>query len=394
MKKYDVSIIGGGPIGAYIAEKIASKGYDVSIFEKKAEVGIPVNCAGLVSSRVFDICNITQENIIQNRIRGANIYSPSGSLLTIGGDKVHAFVIDRKIFDKKLINKAEDKGAKVFLKNKFINAKKIDNHIEFKTLKNERNKCKLLIGADGPNSIVRKIFSFPKPKEYLKAIGAEIENTNLNPDFVKIFIGNKFAPGFFAWIIPTNQDGSKARIGLCIKEKSQHTLDYYFNQFLKNKFSSKYFKNIKIIHKIGGIIPIGPLKNSFRSNVMLAGDAAAQVKPTSGGGIYPGLKCANYCSIVSLDAIKNNIFKKEHMRKYQRLCNKNVLKELEKGMKFRKIYLNLTDNQIDLYIKKFQEKKIKDIISKYGDIDYPSKLAPELIKKAPSLLRLVTNLLR
>ena len=81
-------------------------------------------------------------------------------------------------------------------------------------------------------------------------------------------------------------------------------------------------------------------------------------------------------------------------RKYQKLCNKNVLKELEKGMIFRKIYLNLNDNQIDCYIKKFQEKKFKDIISKYGDIDYPSKLAPELIKKAPSLLKLATNLLR
>ena len=55
MEKYDVSIIGGGPIGASVAEKIASKGYDVSIFEKKTEVGIPVNCAGLVSSRVFNI---------------------------------------------------------------------------------------------------------------------------------------------------------------------------------------------------------------------------------------------------------------------------------------------------------------------------------------------------
>jgi geranylgeranyl reductase family protein len=394
MVKYDVSIIGGGPIGASVAEKIASKGYDVSIFEKKAVVGIPVNCAGLVSSRVFNLCCISQEKIIQNRIKGANIHSPSGNLLTIGGDKVHALVINREIFDMELIKKAEEKGVKVFLKNKFINAKKIENHIEFKTSKNDKYKCKLLIGADGPNSIVRKTFSFPKPKEYLKGIGAEIENTKLNPDFVEIFIGNKLAPGFFAWIIPTNQEGSKARIGLCVKEKSQHSLDYYLNIFLKNKFTSTYFKKIKIIHRIGGIIPLGPLKNFYKSNVMLVGDAAAQVKPTSGGGIYPGLMCANYCSKVSLDAIEKNNFKKDYLRKYQKLCHKNVLNELEKGMKFRRIYQNLNDNQIDFYIKKFQDKKINDIISKYGDIDYPSKLAPELIKKSPSLLRLATNLIK
>ena len=55
-------------------------------------------------------------------------------------------------------------------------------------IKNEKNICNLLIGADGPNSIVRRTFSFQEPKEHLIGLGAEVENTKLDPNFVEIFI--------------------------------------------------------------------------------------------------------------------------------------------------------------------------------------------------------------
>jgi geranylgeranyl reductase family protein len=394
VKKYDAAIIGGGPIGAFVAEKLSSEGYDVSIFEKNDMIGEPINCAGLVSTRIFDLCNINKELIILNKIKGANIHSPSDNCLKIGGDRIHALVINRKKFDQVLIDKALDNGVELFLKNKFISANKKDEIIKLIFSKNNEYKCNLLIGADGPNSRVRKSFLFQEPKEFLFGIGAEIKNTNLDPTFVEIFIGNKIAPGFFAWIIPTNDSGTNARIGLCVKEDSKYPVNYYFKNFLKNKVTSNYLKNIKIISYIGGIIPLGPLDKFYKSNVLLVGDAAAQVKPTSGGGIYTGLMCANYCSNISLESLKNNNFSKSFLKKYQRLYKKNIGGELDKGMKFRKIFKNLKDEQFDYYINKFQDKSIIKIISKYGDIDYPSKLAPKLIKKSPSLLRIVTNLIK
>jgi geranylgeranyl reductase family protein len=393
MKNYDAAIIGGGPIGGFAAEKIASKGFKVAIFEKNNKIGEPVKCAGLVSSRVLKLCNITKENIIQNKIKGANIHSPIDNILRIGGDKVNAIVINRNAFDKEIINNAEKKGAELNLKNEFIDGKKIDDHIKFTTSTSEKYKCNLLIGADGPNSRVRTVFSFQKPTEFLKGVVADIDGIKMDPDFVEIFLGNKIAPGFFAWIIPTDNEGKKARIGLCIKEQSEASLNHYFNHFLKHEFTYKFFKDIKISNKIGGIIPFGPIKNLHKPNVMIVGDAAAQVKPTSGGGISPGLTCANYCSEVAINAISDNNFDEYNLSKYNKFCKRIVLKELDKGMIFRKIFLKLDDMQIDLYIKKFQDKNILDIISKYGDIDYPSKLIPKLIRKQPSLLKLLSNLI-
>lgn len=196
MLECDVAIVGGGPIGGYIARRLAKEKFSVALFEKNKEIGTPLNCAGLVTPRVFDFLDISKEDVIQNEVRGAHIHSPSGHIITIGGDRVHALAIDRSKFDKEIIKKSKSKGAEIFLQNNVLSAQKIGEHVELKTSQNLDVKCKLLIGADGPYSKIRDRFAFPEPSEFLRGIGAEVKNTNLNPDFVEIFIGKNVAPSF------------------------------------------------------------------------------------------------------------------------------------------------------------------------------------------------------
>ena len=63
-------------------------------------------------------------------------------------------------------------------------------------------------------------------------------------------------------------------------------------------------------------------------------------------------------------------------------------------MKFRKIFKNVSDKQIETYIQKFKEKNIEEIITRLGDIDYPSKLIKPLLKKTPSLLKFLPQVLK
>jgi len=392
MLEYDTVVVGAGPIGGYVAGKIAEKNNKVIIFEKNRQIGTPVNCAGLVSPRVFDFLDIQKEKVIQNTLKGANIHSPSGDILTIGGNRVHAYAIDRKKFDNEIIKKSKEKGVQVFLESNVLSAQKIGEYIEITTSKKLEVKTKLVIGADGPYSKIRDRFILPEPKEFLRGIGAEITNTTLNPEFVEIFVGEKIAPGFFAWIIPTNNKGTNARVGLCTNQNISPK--FYFQNFLKNKNTKKFLKNIKIIKYIGGVIPLGFLKKTYASNVLVVGDAAAQVKPTSGGGIYTGLVSANHCAKVALEALQKKNFSSQFLKKYHKLWYADIGMELFLGMRFRKIFKNLTDNQMDKYIKKFQNPKIIDIISQYGDIDYPSKLVTPLLKKTPTLLRLIPSIIK
>jgi len=394
MHEYDTVIVGAGPIGGYIAGKIAERKYKVIVFEKNKQIGKPVNCAGLVSPRVFDFLDLQKEKVIQNTLKGANIHSPSGDVLTIGGNKIHAYAIDRSKFDNEIIKKSKEKGAEVLLDNNVLSAQKIGEYIEITTSKKHEVKTKLVIGADGPYSKIRDRFILSEPTELLRGIGAEVNNTNLNPDFVEIFVGEKIAPGFFAWIIPTNRNGTEARIGLCISENVKESPKFYFQNFLNNKNTKKFLENTNIVKYIGGVIPLGFLKKTYASNVLVVGDAAAQVKPTSGGGIYTGLLSASHCANVALEALQKNNFSLQILKKYHKLWYSDIGMELFLGMKFRRIFKNLTDNQMDKYIKKFKNPKISEIISNYGDIDYPSKLVTPLLKKIPTLIRLIPNVIK
>jgi len=387
---YDVAVIGGGPIGGHIAKEFSGGGATVALFEEHKEIGMPLKCAGLVTSKVFDFLDFSKQHVVENKIKGAHIHSPLGASLTIGGDRVHALVIDRVQFDKEIIKTAKDSGTDLFLGNKITSLQKKKQNIDLTTSQDSRVTCNLVIGADGPYSKMRDIFNLSQPTEMLKGIG----NTELDPDFVEIFIGNDIAPGFFAWIIPTNEQGTTARVGLCTRSDAPYPPKHYFSNLFTYKHALPILEGTHILQKTGGAVPLGVLKKTCAANMMLVGDAAAQVKPSSGGGIYTGLLCANHCASVGLDALEKNDFSRNVLRRYHKLWTSDIGRELYLGMKFRSIFKRLSDEQLDKYIQKFQNPKITKIISEYGDIDYPSKLVKPLLKNVPSLLKLIPSIIK
>lgn len=393
MNKYDIAVVGGGPAGCFVAEQLASKGRNIAVIEEHSTIGEPLHCAGLVTQRVFDISKCPQTKIVQNKIYGAVIHSPSGTTLTIGGEKTHALVINRQKFDETIAQKAQKAGADLLVEQKVISAKKQENHMTLTIQQSEQTRtvrCNILIGADGPHSNIRKTFGFPQPIEMLQGIGAELTDTTLDPRFVHILVGHNIAPGFFAWIIPTNNQGTTARIGLCIGKQHDHPLQHYFTTLLEQPL----LQGTAVMRRFGGTIPLGPLKKTVDDHVMLIGDAAAQVKPTSGGGIYPGLLCAAQCAIVAEEALQKQQFDGQFLKQYHTKWTKEIGRELSLGMRFRKIFTSLTDEQLNKYLEKINNKKTIDTINTHGDIDYPSRLALPLLKKAPSLLSLTPALLK
>ena len=393
MDEYDIVVVGGGPVGCFVAEQLASNGRHVAVFEEHQTIGEPVHCAGLITQRVLDITNCSSQGIVQNTIYGAVLHSPAGTTLIIGGNKVHGLVIQRRTFDARLAQKAQNAGAALSVGHKVVTAKKQHGYVEL-IIQQDKHlttvRCKLLIGADGSHSYIRNSFTFPKPREILQGIGAELSDTTLNPRFVHIFVGHKIAPGFFAWVIPTNTHGTTARIGLCIGKHSTHPLQHYFTTLLQQQL----LQGTSVMKRFGGAIPLGPLKKTTDDHIMLVGDAAAQVKPTSGGGLYPGLLCTTYCRLIAEEAFHSQQFNEQFLQRYHTKWTKEIGRELSLGMRFRNIFTKLTDAQFNKYLEKLNKKKTIDIINTYGDIDYPSRLALPLMKTMPSLLSLTPSLLK
>jgi geranylgeranyl reductase family protein len=395
---FDAVIIGAGPSGSTVAKLIAEQGNHVLVLEEHHEVGKPVQCAGLVTPRIFD--HVPENGCVLNEVHGARIYSPSGRELVIDAKKTKAVVIDRVKFDQGCMSRAIHVGAEVWLGCKALSAEYQEKNIEITVLKaGQRSKIttKLLIGADGVQSRVAAWFGLKGPSVILPGFSAEMANVNVESKFVELFLGNEVAPNFFAWVIPkakTSEGGQMpARVGLACTGSSRTAYEFY-RQLFQHPLIGPKLKGAKPIQYIAGGIPIGLVPKSYANNVMLVGDAAGQVKPTSGGGVYTGIICAEHCAKVANAALESKDYSAKFLKNYQKLWYDAIGKELKRGMRLHKVYMHLRDNQLEDGFKLLQDEKIVEIISKHGDIDYPSKLAMRLFKKVPALLKFARPYLR
>jgi len=367
-----ISIIGAGPSGCYAAYLLAKAGKEVQIFEEHKEIGKPVQCTGLVTSSINDIIKIKKELII-NEIDKVKIFSKNNNIELKLKNK--NLVLDRKKFDNYLADMAIEQGAKIFLNYKFIDNKNKLIKIKYNNKNETVIKTDYLIGADGPLSQVAKSNNLYKRRNFLTGVQAIVKLKNEN------YI--EFYPhiGCFAWVVPENKE--ICRIGVA----SYNNIKQDFNNFLK----LKKIKEKDIIEKQGGLIPIyNNRAKTQKNNTYLLGDAALQVKATTGGGIIQGLKAAQ--------ALTDSIIQKKD---YQKEWKKSIGKDLLIHQKIRTIMDKFKNKDWDYLLSLFKEESLKSKISncyespirnktksilESFDRDYPSKFLLKLAIKEPRLL--------
>lgn len=389
-KHYDVLIIGAGAAGNAVASKI--RDVETLLIEKKKIIGEPAECAGLVSKNCIDIMGFKDERFIQNEIYGAYIHSPSGREYHIGGDKLHAYAIDRGEFDRFLAEKGEENGAEYLLGVRAEEVSRGERGIIVRT-RGEEFECNILVGAEGIDSITRRTFFGYEPEEILFGIGAEIENTDIDPRNVHVFFGNKLAPGFFAWIIPTSRKGNKARMGLCTRYPPPYPSKKLLHNLLNYPTTRPFLEDIDIIKVIAGRIPLGYIKESAGDNVMLIGDSAFQVKPISGGGIYPIAISSRACAVTIEKALEEENFGKRVLKRYHEMWSGKLKKEIILGMWARRFFNKLKDDEIEKLLAHLKREDVIETINMYGDMDHPSKLILPLCRRIPGLLPLLPRFL-
>ena len=69
-----ITIIGAGPVGSYSAYLLAKKGKEVSVFEEHKDIGLPIQCTGIVTNEIQKIIHLDSETIVNN-VTKARIFS-------------------------------------------------------------------------------------------------------------------------------------------------------------------------------------------------------------------------------------------------------------------------------------------------------------------------------
>lgn len=360
---YDVIVVGGGPAGSYVAYELASSGYDVAVFEEKSSSGHNVCCTGIISTECFHSLN-PGTDVILNKVNSARFFSPSGRCLRVETENVQAYVVDRLLLDRELASKAQSQGAQYFFSSPVIDIVPGKDSVQTETLRSgarEIFNARAVILASGFRPKLPRKLGLGNIKSFLVGAQTEIEAKDMSE--LEVYFGHEIGPGSFAWLVPTSE--GRAYVGLLATSQAK----LHLQKFLRSLFDRRRIgsQEARIEQKV---IPLGTLARSYGDRILVVGDAAGQVKPTTGGGIYFGHLGARIAADVLREALSSDSLAAGQLSRYQKRWKGKMGKELSRGQRARWAYARLSDSQIDGVFKMLDSDGMGEALLKSGSFSF------------------------
>ncbi|MDN5340976.1 MAG: hypothetical protein PWQ30_2085 [Euryarchaeota archaeon] len=360
--------MGAGPAGSAAARACAEEGLSTLCIEEHGTIGYPVQCAGLLSVSAFAECSVSNRSVL-NEVTGARMVSGLGGELLFDAGVTKAYVVDRGLLDREMAEKAADAGAEFRLKTSASGIS--GSSLMTRGVRGrEEIPFRLLIAADGPRSTVARMLGLQCPALYLAGVQAEVPY-EMDPRYVELH--PNAAPDFFGWVIPVSP--TRARVGLCARE---HAKEYF------DRFIARYGGNS--LHLASGVIPLGVMPRTYGRRALFVGDAAGFPKPTSGGGVYTGVRSAKHAAAVAAACCARAEFDDGSLREYEHRWKADFGKELDIGMKALRMRQKMTPEEIDRLCRALNDPDLIATIVEHGDMDRPGTLLRKLALK-PALAR-------
>lgn len=283
---FDVIVVGGGPSGATAANDLAMAGHKVMLLDKAGRIK---PCGGAVPPRLLKDFAIPQSLLVAHA-KSARIIAPSNKAVTMPVGDGFVGMVDREQFDEWLRNRAQENGAtrlvgtvEQVLDDPDGTATVVYRADRGSGVKTVTARC--VIGADGARSKVAEqcIPGGGKVKcvfAYHEVVAVPDEITeDYDPSRCDVYYQGHLSPDFYAWIFP---HGKTASIGLGSANKGFPLRET--TRLMREQTGLTHWPTLR---KEGAPIPLKPLKRWDNGrNVLVAGDAAGVVAPSSGEGIY------------------------------------------------------------------------------------------------------------
>lgn len=307
-KIYDVVVVGGGPCGAMAAERLAETGHSVLLVDPDNKIK---PCGGAIPSRALADFAIPEAQLVA-RANAARIIAPSGKTVDMTiGDIGYVGMVDRATFDPYLRQRAADAGAERLCGKLDEIAEGQDGLLDLSLASTAKDagpqpvrvRARRVIGADGANSAVRRLM-FPASRKppYVFAYHEIVESpfgadeTVFKADRCDVVYDGRISPDFYGWVFP---HGGQTSIGTGTAVKGHNIREA--TRALK---LASGLGDCRVIRREGAPLPLKPMKRWDNGrNVLLAGDAAGTVAPSSGEGIYYAMLCGR----LSADAVHHSL---------------------------------------------------------------------------------------
>lgn len=356
-------VVGAGPAGSTCARICAEEGLATCLIEEHAAAGYPVQCAGLLSLDAFSECEVSRKAVL-HEVSGARIVSGKGSSVSFGTGRTRAYVVDRGVLDHEMVRNAAQAGADIRLKTAFCG--RSGNRIQVRGQDGRQEIAfRVLIAADGPRSSIARDLGMARARVFLAGLQAEIP---WEMDGSRVGIYPDASPDFFGWIIPSGR--GRARIGLA----GQQDAGRRFADFL-----SVMGAGGSRIHLVTGTIPLGVMPRTYGSRTLFVGDAAGFAKPTSGGGVYTGIRSARHAARTAIEACRLDDASDRVLSGYEKLWKDDIGKELAYGFRLFRMRQRMTKDDMDRVVRALNDPGIVREIEEFGDMDRPGTIARRLL---------------
>jgi digeranylgeranylglycerophospholipid reductase len=389
--KCDVVVIGAGPSGSMAAKSAAQAGLDVLLLEKRQEIGEPIRCAEGVAirSELRDLIDV-DPSWISTEVKGVWLYSPSGSNVFTteeNGGEEGGYVLDRKTFDRGLALQAMECGARVLVKTRATGLDRIGGRFLVSALGQGEPleiEAPLVIGADGIESKVARwagLESKLSPEDILVCAQFQVCGGGFDRDYCHFFFGSDLAPGGYIWIFP--KGGSLANVGIGLQ--GSRSLPGLPLRLLES-FLERKMPDAKILQMMAGGIPTsGQMKSIVLDGLMLAGDAAHQSDPLTGGGIINSMRAGIIAGEVAAKAISSGDVSRQGLGEYEERCRSSLGVQIENSLNAKKFFLSLCDDDFNHLAASLQGHDISRMDTK-NLLKFLFKQNPKMLWKMRSLL--------